>query len=48
MSGKAGYTLAGLGAAYTATQLGRWTGFIGARDHMAGRRQTVKDFLTFL
>ena len=39
MSGKAGYTLAGLGATYAATQLGRWTGFVGARDRMAGRRR---------
>ena len=39
MSGKVGYTLAGLGATYTATQIGRWTGFTGARNRMAGRRQ---------
>ena len=42
MSGKASYTLAGLGATYAATQLGRWTGFIGARNRMAGRRQNCR------
>ena len=39
MRGKVGYTLAGLGATYAATQLGRWTGFTGTQNRIAGRRQ---------
>ena len=42
MSGKAGYTLAGLGATYAATQLGCWTGFVRARNRMKGRRRNYQ------
>ena len=39
MSGKAGYTLAGLRATYAAAQLGRWTEVTGQRNRMAGQRR---------
>ena len=38
MSGKAGYTLAGLGATYAATQLEHCKGFAEKWNRMPGRR----------